>query len=75
MSRSIEQNTHEFNSLKVEWSGQLQNLGLIENTPLKDDLSTIIRFTDEISGLERDEKRVIWYISLFFTGRRVRHVQ
>ncbi len=28
MSRSIEQNTHEFSSLKIEWSGQLQNLGL-----------------------------------------------
>jgi hypothetical protein len=27
VSRSIEQNTHEFNSLKIEWSDQLQNLG------------------------------------------------
>ncbi len=27
VNQSNEQNTHEFNSLKVEWSGQLRNLG------------------------------------------------
>ena len=29
MNQSNEKNTHEFNSLKVEWNGQLRNLGLI----------------------------------------------